>query len=205
MAEHYEVLVLGVGNILWADEGFGVRCAEAFHKKFKPHPSVRVIDGGTLGPYLINELMSAKRLLIFDCCDFKAEAGTMDVLRDADIKQWSSTKISAHQGGLNDVLATAALQGYVPEAIAVVGVQPLTLDDYGGSLTQLVAEKLDEALDLAQTEMASWGITLQPRAPDEPVEPLADHSLELADYEEGRPDSREACRIGDVRFFPKKS
>ena len=24
-----EVLVLGIGNMLWADEGFGVRCVEA--------------------------------------------------------------------------------------------------------------------------------------------------------------------------------
>ena len=30
-----EVLVLGLGNILWADEGFGVRAVEAFHAAYR--------------------------------------------------------------------------------------------------------------------------------------------------------------------------
>ena len=44
----YDVLVMGIGNILWADEGFGVRAVERFHEKFADDPCVRVIDGGTL-------------------------------------------------------------------------------------------------------------------------------------------------------------
>ena len=32
--EPIDVLVLGVGNILWADEGFGPRAAEAFHQRY---------------------------------------------------------------------------------------------------------------------------------------------------------------------------
>ena len=44
----YEALVIGIGNILWADEGFGVRAVEAYHKKFSDDQRVRVIDGGTL-------------------------------------------------------------------------------------------------------------------------------------------------------------
>lgn len=46
-----EVLVLGIGNILWADEGFGPRCVEHFHRLYEDRPEVRVEDGGTLGFY----------------------------------------------------------------------------------------------------------------------------------------------------------
>ena len=42
-----EVLVLGIGNLLWADEGFGVRAIEAFHRQYDDHPAVRLMDGGT--------------------------------------------------------------------------------------------------------------------------------------------------------------
>ena len=104
-----EVLVLGIGNLLWADEGFGVRAIEAFQHHFDDHPSLRLMDGGTLGHYLINEVMAANRILLFDCCDLKSEPGTLRLLRDDEIKIWSSTKISAHQTGMNDVLATAAI------------------------------------------------------------------------------------------------
>lgn len=30
-----DVLILGIGNILWADEGFGPRAAEAFHQRYE--------------------------------------------------------------------------------------------------------------------------------------------------------------------------
>ena len=131
----YEVLVMGIGNILWADEGFGVRAVERYHEKFADDCRVRVIDGGTLGAYLINEVINARRLLIFDCCDLKAAPGTMRLLRGDEIKIWSATKISPHQTGMNDVLATAMLQGYEPEKLTVIGVQPKELEDHGGSLT----------------------------------------------------------------------
>ena len=41
------VLVLGIGNILWADEGFGVRAVEAFHRDYEVPANVTVLDGGT--------------------------------------------------------------------------------------------------------------------------------------------------------------
>ena len=106
-----EVLVLGIGNILWADEGFGPRCVEHFHRLYEDRPEVRVEDGGTLGFYLMNLITSARRILVFDCCDFHEEPGTMMVLRDDDVEPWLTTKISPHQTGFSELLATAALMG----------------------------------------------------------------------------------------------
>ena len=96
-----EVLVLGIGNILWADEGFGPRCVEHFHRLYEDRPEVRVEDGGTLGFYLMNLITSARRILVFDCCDFHEEPGTMMVLRDDDVEPWLTTKISPHQTGFS--------------------------------------------------------------------------------------------------------
>lgn len=197
----YEVLVIGIGNILWADEGFGVRAVEAYHKRFADDSRVRVIDGGTLGAYLINEVMDAKRLLIFDCCDFKDKPGTMKVLRNDDIRLWASTKISAHQAGMNDVLATAAIGGYEPEAITVIGVQPQQLDDYGGSLSAVVDQQIEPALIEAEREMIAWNFTPRRREPIELTEPLGDVTLEKVSYEKGRPSEDAACRYGDLRFM----
>ena len=201
----YEVLVIGIGNILWADEGFGVRVVEAYHRLFADDPAVRVIDGGTLGAYLINEVMDAKRLLIFDCCDFKDQPGTLKVLRDEEIKLWASTKISAHQAGMNDVLVTASLSGYEPEAITVVGVQPQELNDYGGSLTDVVNEQIEPTLEAAQEQMTAWGFAPRKRGADEEVVPLGEATLERTPYEEGRPSENEACRYADSRFLKSVS
>ena len=49
----FETLVLGIGNVLWADEGFGIRAAEAFNTRYILPPQVRVMDGGTQGIFLL--------------------------------------------------------------------------------------------------------------------------------------------------------
>ena len=51
-----QALVLGVGNLLWADEGFGVRCVEAFAQAYAAHEGIAVADGGTQGLYLVDLL-----------------------------------------------------------------------------------------------------------------------------------------------------
>lgn len=145
-ARPFDLTVLGVGNILWADEGFGVRCVEHFHRAFRPMPRSQVLDGGTLGMYLLDTFTSTKDLLIFDCADLKAAPGTMKVLRGDDIALWSATKLSAHQGGVNDVLVAAELLGKAPERVTVIGVQPAELNDYGGSLTENLRPRLPRQL-----------------------------------------------------------
>ncbi|WP_302497632.1 HyaD/HybD family hydrogenase maturation endopeptidase [uncultured Sutterella sp.] len=196
-----DVLLLGIGNILWADEGFGPRAAEAFNSRFRLPEGAEVMDGGTLGGWLVNEICSAKRILVFDCCDLKAAPGTLRVLRKDDIRIWSSTKISPHQTGFNDLLATAALMGSSPEDIAVVGIQPELLDDYGGSLTETVKARIPEALEAARGILSEWGFPPVERTPGERVPPLSFQSLSIDAYESGRPDEAEACRTGDERFL----
>jgi hydrogenase maturation protease len=78
------VLVLGIGNVLWADEGFGVRCVEALHAAPMPAAEhVQLVDGGTQGMYLLDAVCEASRVLVLDAIDYGLPPGTLKVLRDA--------------------------------------------------------------------------------------------------------------------------
>jgi hypothetical protein len=44
-------------------------------------------------------------------------------------------KMSLHQAGMNDVLASSRCSG-TARAFSLIGVQPVELADYGGSLTR---------------------------------------------------------------------
>ena len=200
--EPSDLLVLGVGNILWADEGFGVRAVEAFHAAYKLPEKSKIADGGTLGMYLLEIVGSAKDLLLFDCADLHEEPGTLRLLTGDEVKYWSATKISPHQTGMNEILALAELQGHAPERIAVVAVQPKVLQDYGGSLTPECEAALEKAVELGLGVLKDWGYDVQKRAPGEAVPALGDASLNKHDYEASRPSEEEAPREGDVRFFP---
>ena len=60
------IVVLGIGNMLWADEGFGVRCVEALQQRFEFAPHVELVDGGTQGLALLQYVQEADALLILE-------------------------------------------------------------------------------------------------------------------------------------------
>ena len=198
-----ECLILGVGNILWADEGFGVRAVERFNELFEvTSPKVRIEDGGTLGMYLLEPICETRKLLILDCCDFHGKGAELRILRDDDVRAWSSTKISPHQTGMNDILAAAMLLGKEPEEIAVVGLQPALLDDYGGSLSPEAKAQLTPAAVAAKAILEGWGIVVKERTVNSEAPELS-HApcLNLETYETTRPSEDEAYRFGDARFI----
>ena len=202
MEDRREVLVLGIGNMLWADEGFGVRAVEALNAAVAyPTPDVLLLDGGTLGLNLLEYVEASRRVLVFDAIDFGLPPGTLKVLRDAEVPHWGARKMSPHQNGFNDILALAQLHGRTPDTITAIGVQPVTLEDFGGSLTEPVRARLAEAVELAAAQLAEWGFPGRRRAEGEAVEPLNAQSLALSAYEGSRPTEEDACRIGDPRLF----
>ena len=198
-----QVAVLGIGNILWADEGFGVRAVEALHAAYVFPADVELADGGTQGLNLSVYVESAKRLLVLDALDFGLAPGTVKVLRDAEVPSWSKAKLSPHQTGFNDILALAQLRGCAPESITVIGVQPVELADFGGSLREPVKARIPEIVELAARELAAWGYPGTPRAPGDAVQPLGPTALAIDAYESGRPGEDEACRVGDPRLIAR--
>jgi hydrogenase maturation protease len=201
MEPRIEALVLGIGNVLWADEGFGVRCVEALHAAFAFPAGVVLMDGGTLGLNLYEPVTTADRVLVFDAIDFALAPGTLRVLRGDEVPAWGRTKLSPHQTGFNDVLALAGLNGRAPAAIAAIGVQPAVLSDFGGSLTEGVRARIPEAVALAERELAGWGFPGRPREPGESFAALNATPLEMSAYEAGRPSEADACRSGDPRLL----
>jgi hydrogenase maturation protease len=138
-----EVLVLGIGNLLWADEGFGVRCVEQLAAQWHVPADVTVMDGGTQGLYLLPYVQGAQRLIVFDAIDYGLPPGTMKrVEGDAVPRFMGAKKMSLHQTGFQEVIAAADLTGQLPKELLLIGVQPEELEDYGGSLRDVVKARL---------------------------------------------------------------
>lgn len=194
-------LILGIGNVLWADEGFGVRCIEALAMSRVFEGDVTLLDGGTQGLYLLPNLEAADVLVVFDAVDYGLAPGTMKVVEGDEVPRFmGAKKMSLHQTGFQDVIATAQLMGYCPKELVLIGCQPEELEDYGGGLREVVAARIPEALEIACAWMAERGFLSRPGATV--TNDLADRSIRQDAYEAGRPSAEDACRTGDARFFP---
>lgn len=185
----YETLILGIGNVLWADEGFGIRAVETLHAHYSFPEDVRIIDGGTQGIFLVPWVTSARRLLILDAVDFGLEPAELKVIHGADVPRFmGAKKMSMHQTGFQEVLAMADLSGALPEQLALVGVQPELLDDFGGSLTAGVKAQIDAAIDASLSILDDWGVVYAPRGDRESAtERIGPAAIDINDYEQGRP------------------
>ncbi|HNQ03149.1 MAG TPA: HyaD/HybD family hydrogenase maturation endopeptidase [Thiobacillaceae bacterium] len=203
-----DTLVLGIGNLLWADEGFGIRALECLHARWRFAAGTRLLDGGTQGLYLLPFVEHCRRLLILDAVDYGLPPGTLKTVQDGEVPAFmGARKMSLHQTGFQEVLAVATLRGWQPEHLALIGMQPERLEDYGGSLTDTVKAELPTAVGLAVDFLRAWGAVPQRRtSPPGPGERITLDSLGMVPYEVQRPDAGLACRFGDGRFlFPARA
>jgi hydrogenase maturation protease len=201
LAPQRRIVVLGVGNLLWADEGFGVRCVEALGDGYDVPADVAVMDGGTLGLALVPELLDATHVLLFDAVAHRGDPGSLVVARDDEVPLlMGGNKMSLHQVGVNDIFASLELLGHKPEHITVVGIKPVQLADYGGSLTEEVRAQVPAALRLGIEELQRWGVEVRERAGG-PARDVVIGAVTQGRYESGRPPPDVACRAGDERFL----
>ncbi|MGB9116092.1 HyaD/HybD family hydrogenase maturation endopeptidase [Bradyrhizobium sp.] len=198
-----KVLIIGIGNLLWADEGFGVRAIEAMHRLYEWPENVRLMDGGTQGLYLVQHVREADILIVFDAVDYGLQPGTIKLVEGAEVPKFlGAKKISLHQTGFQEVLATAELLGGATQHLYLIGVQPVELDDFGGSLRDEMKARIAPAIQHAIDFLARFGISGRLRdVPLPEAETLACEHMVMSRYEAQRPSAEDACRFGDPRVL----
>ena len=154
------IVVLGVGNILLSDEGVGVRAVESLKREYRLPPEVEVIDGGTSAMEMLDDLACADHLIIVDAVRSGKPPGTMVRIAGDAVPVFFKTKLSPHQIGLSDVLATLALTGELPGGVTVIGVEPYSLAT-GMALTPQVEAVLPKVVAQLTDELRQHGMTAE--------------------------------------------
>ena len=108
------ILVLGLGNTIMTDDGFGVEVVTRLSSRYHFEDTMSLLDGGTLGLDLLPYLEEVESLLIIDALDMRNEPGKIFRLEGAEVPRAFASKLSVHQMGLQDLLAVAELQGTCP-------------------------------------------------------------------------------------------
>lgn len=116
---------------------------------------VAFVEAGTSGLELVGVVGEARKLLVLDGLTGPGEPGDVVVLEGDQVPRLLSSKLSPHQVGLLDLLATARLLGREPEHVGVVGVVCASAD-LEVRLTPEVAAGLPAAVDAAEEVLARW-------------------------------------------------
>ena len=157
------VLVLGMGNILLEDEGLGIRALEVLQRDYEFPSRVELLDGGTTGMGLLDEISGRQHVLVLDAVQTGDPPGTLVTMRDDEVPVYFGLRITPHQLGLSDVLATLDLTGEQPGSVTVIGLVPESLE-LSLELSDLIQARLDDLVKAALAELTALGAAAQKRA-----------------------------------------
>ena len=153
-----QVMILGVGCILYSDEGFGVRVIEEILQRYQFPDNVSVVDGGVLGVNLLGVISQADDLIVVDAVRNKGKPGQMYRLAGKQIPERIRAKNSLHQVDFLEALTLCQALDKVPITV-IVGIEPEDIDTLSIELTPTTRVKVDAAIEMVLAELDRLGVS----------------------------------------------
>lgn len=144
-ADRLPVLIMGIGNLVLQDEGFGVHVVQELQRR-GIDSRIDLLDGGTAGLHLMGYLQRYRHLIVVDAALDPYPEGTLRHL-PPDFKEFPPL-VTAHEIGLKDLLEALAVTGYCPQVqLVVASVKKYT--SLGTTLSPAVQKAVGPAADMA--------------------------------------------------------
>jgi hydrogenase maturation protease len=160
-----KAVVLGIGNPLYGDDGFGLEALAELARSGSTGPEVELVDGGTEGLALLGCIEEATHLVILDVVEGDGLAAGQPVEYDAArLASGTPLKLSEHQVGVEEVLGLAVWRGRLPRHAVLLGVVPERLG-MGWGLSETVRGAVPPMAARAARILAEWGCLGQPSSP----------------------------------------
>ena len=119
------VSVVGIGNVLLGDDGFGPLVVEMFRCHYEYGSSVEVLDLGTPGLDIAPYLYDRDLVILIDAVHIDAAPGTLCVFPEEDLlNHRAQPHLTGHDPGIQESLAHLRLAGHAPIELIVLGAEP---------------------------------------------------------------------------------
>ena len=162
------ISVLGLGNVLLGDDGFGPYMVELLCSQYQLPENVTAIDVGTPGLYLSEHLSASEAVIVIDAVSAAGEPGELRFYRREDLDRLPLLpRVSPHDPALPDALWRLDLTGTTPREFLLVGAIPerLTL---GTGLSERVRGACAAAMGAVLQELARLGAPARERETMQP-------------------------------------
>ena len=136
-----KVLILGIGNVMFSDEGVGVHLCRLVEQKYQfssPEHTITFVDGGTLAQRLIPVIAEYEYLVVLDCVDaHDGKIGDVYFFDFDNVPNTITWQGSVHEVEMLQTLTMMDLVGDRPTT-KIVGIIPEVVDDTTLELTPAV-------------------------------------------------------------------
>ena len=165
-----KIQVLGFGNLLMGDDGFGPYAVQILRASYRFDPCVLVEDAGTLGLNLTTQLAGAEAVIVLDTVTAEGDPGSVQLFRGDELRGSLSTdRLGPHDAGLERTLLTLDFQKRAPGSVLLIGVIANQVER-GIGLSPAVRGAAREACREVVRELNRLGHPPQERLDPEPAE-----------------------------------
>lgn len=156
------ITILGIGNILFCDEGFGVRVIEQLEASYEFSGNVSIFDGGVLGMNLLGVLSETDYLIVIDALRKGDDPGSLYRLEESEIPSRIRAKNSLHQVDFLEALTMCRVLDQCPKTV-VLGVEPLDIETVSCELTPTIRAKVAPMIEKVLEETVHLGASYRQR------------------------------------------
>ena len=154
-------VIIGIGNLLMKDEGFGIHVIRYLEEHFRLPDDVDLVDAGTAGIYMAPVFEEAKRAIVIDVIALDLAPGTIVQLDHVEMAGKSvTTSMSSHQIGVLEMLEICRFRGTVPEKTDFFCVVPEVIEA-GLDLSAPLWPKVEEMAEKVTSTLKKEGYRIE--------------------------------------------
>jgi hydrogenase maturation protease len=153
-----DIMILGIGSILFSDDGFGIQVARRIEKEYEFPDNVLVVDGGVLGINLLGVISKPRHLIVVDAMRNRGKPGDIYRLEGDAIPERVRAKNSLHQVDFLEALTLCQALDHVPRTV-IIGVEPQDVQTLGLVLTPAVEAQVESVVQMVLDELARLGVS----------------------------------------------
>ncbi|RXJ96445.1 Ni/Fe hydrogenase [Malaciobacter molluscorum] len=152
-------IIIGVGNLLFKDEGVGIYAAKYLEKNYDFDDSLEIIDGGTLGFKLMSYFQEYDNVIILDTVSIEDEAGSIFRLPSHVLLGLGNYRKTAHEVEIVEMLEICSVLDKQAQ-VTILGIIPEDIVSVEIGLTKKIEDKFEDYINTALKEVESIGIKI---------------------------------------------
>ncbi|MCX7817029.1 MAG: HyaD/HybD family hydrogenase maturation endopeptidase [Syntrophales bacterium] len=157
MSEKKRITILGLGNVILKDDGFGVHFVKWFEQRWSLPKGVEIIEGGVMAYALLDPICNCENLIVIDALKVDDEPGSIYRFTLAELEPRLPPPTSAHEVQFLDVLCKAEMLGEAPTVIFLC-IVPVNIHEMGMDMSPLMWEKFPQMEELLLKELARYEV-----------------------------------------------
>lgn len=157
-----KIVVVGIGNILFKDEGVGVYAGRFLEENYTFEPAIDIIDGGTLGFKLMTYYQTYDKVLIIDTISIDDAPGSVFNVPAQELMDLGTYRNTAHEVEVVEMLEICSLLDEIAE-VNVIGIIPEDIESVEIGMSGSMHKHFPTLIKAAVLELERAGVTVTPK------------------------------------------